>query len=404
MKVYDVIIIGAGPAGLMAASELSNNNISYLLLEKNATPGKKLLLTGNGRCNVTNHQNVSQFISQLTLKHKRFLYSSLQQFGPEDIRNYFDKMGVPLYLDGPLKYFPKSNKARDILDVLLLKSQSNIKYNSSVTKVSKKDALYKVNIKKTSYLCQYLIVATGSNSFPKTGSSGDGLHFAKSLNQDYFAFYPAETSVYSNYIKNNKEVFQGIQIQGSDVRIKGTKIHYKDDLLFTHKGLSGPVIYRLSEDIYKQGNTNVTIQVSLTQYTRKELESIIKQFKDKHIIRFIEHVAKKRLAKFLSNEWSYTNKLISNLSPKEENRLIERLTAFDVVINKVEDKTLAYVNGGGIDTKGLMPKSFESKTNKRLYWIGEVVDIHGPIGGYNITIALSSAVACANAIKEDINA
>ena len=266
----DVVIIGGGPAGLMAAYILHKANIDYVLLEKNSLLGKKLLITGQGRCNVTNHLNATQFINQLTLPHRKFLYSSLSAFGTAEVVTFFNDNGVPLYQDGELKYFPKSNKAIDIRNVFSDIVIKNTRFNTEVKSIAG-DRQFTVKTNKETFLAKKVIVATGSKSFPATGSNGSGSKFAESLGIQTTEFYPAETSVYSSFVKRNKEHLQGIAIQNSDVRIKNTKYKQTGDLLFTHFGLSGPAIFHLSESIFHelkiQNNTVLlTVQEKILRF------------------------------------------------------------------------------------------------------------------------------------------
>jgi predicted Rossmann fold flavoprotein len=272
--IYHTIIIGGGPAGLMASNVLENNNINYLLLEKNEKCGKKLLLTGGRRCNVTNHLSIRDFIDTLTFKHKRFLYSALTNFSGQDVIRFFDMHGLRLVLENNFKYFPETEKSLSVLEALLkdLKPE-HIIYQQAVKELHQEEDLFKVVTKTDTYYAKHVVVATGSNSFPSTGSSGDGLVFAKHLNINYIPFTPAETHVYSAQIKTSFKVLQGVSLPQRLVKIKNQKISYQGDLLFTHFGLSGPVIMHLSEFIYedieKHGSSILTF--SFVDKTKEEI-------------------------------------------------------------------------------------------------------------------------------------
>jgi len=399
----DVVIIGGGPAGLMAAYQLEKANIDYVLLEKNPLLGKKLLITGQGRCNVTNHLNTNQFINQLTLPHRKFLYSSLSAFGTTEVVAFFEDNGVDLYQDGELKYFPKSNKAIDIRNVFSAVIESNTKLNTEVKSISG-EKQFTVKTNNETYLAKKVIVATGSTSFPKTGSNGSGTKFADTLGIETTEFYPAETSVYSNFVKKNKEHFQGIAIQNSIVRIKNTKIKLTGDLLFTHFGLSGPAIFHLSETIFHElKNGNNTVEVSLSNAKEK---LVLNQFENEdqklYLLKFLEKFTIKRLARFILTYLKLENVQIGTISNRMKTQIMDSLFRFNVTIDSVEECSKAYVNGGGVLVSELNPKSFESKKISGLYFIGETVDLHGPIGGFNITIALSTGYAASIHIKETL--
>ena len=188
--MIDVIIIGSGPAGLMAANVCEENKVEYLLVDKNNFPGRKLLITGGTRCNVTNTYNTLDFINNLKIKHKKFLYSTLNNFGTKEIVSFFKEKGVQLSLEKGYQYFPKSSKSIDILEALLKNiNDHNLLLNTVVTDVIRENEYYIVETKRKDYKTKNVIIATGSKSFPKTGSTGDGIIFAKQLSHSNIPFY-----------------------------------------------------------------------------------------------------------------------------------------------------------------------------------------------------------------------
>lgn len=403
--IYDAIIIGGGPAGLMAANQFEKEKLNFLLLEKNEKCGKKLLLTGGRRCNVTNHLSVRDFIDTLTFKHKKFLYPALETFGSHQVISFFAAQGLELVLENNFKYFPKTEKSLSVLEALIRDIQDHrIRYNQSVKEIHKKGILYRVITKEAEYFAKNVIVATGSNSFPSTGSSGDGLVFAKHLGINYFDFSPAETHVYSNQIKDQFIELQGVSLTQKTVKIKQLKKTYNGDLLFTHFGLSGPVIMHLAEFIDQDIKINhqSILEFSFVDLNFEQLIEIISSNKDKHLHKVLETYATKRIVEVLLKHLNIESKKIIEIKKKDLNKVCQIFTAFEVIIDKVEDKEKAYVNKGGIDTKELDPKSMQVKSSKGLYFIGETTDLHGPIGGYNITIALSTGYLCSQDIIHKI--
>lgn len=399
--MFECIIIGGGPAGLMCAHTLAKENIDYLLLEKNEKVGKKLLISGNKRCNVTNNKEVEDFISDLTIKNKKFLYSSLYTFGPREVIEFFKQLNVPLTLENDLKYFPTSNKAQSILDALLSNiGENKIHTNQTVKKIVKEENHFVIHTKEKTYKSKNVVIATGSQSFPNTGSSGDGLLFAKDLNIEYKEFTPAETHVYSTQIVRDFKELKGLSYKAVTVTIKNTKLSYKHDILFTHLGLSGPVIYHLSEFIYSESkNGNNKILINFTDKAKNQIIESLKTSTGTINQYFNKYFTKKHTKEVLSY-MRFDKQNIKDLNKDEMLQIAIYLTEYEVIINKVESKERSYVNKGGILTKELSPYSFESKKYKGLYFIGETTDIHGPIGGYNITIALSSGMLSALDIIE----
>jgi len=403
--IYDAIIIGGGPAGLMAANQLELANINYLLLEKNENCGKKLLLTGGRRCNVTNHLSLRDFIDTLTFKHKRFLYPALKTFNGVDVLSFFKKHNLEFVLENNFKYFPITEKSLSVLEALMQDiNDTHIKYHQSVKEIHRENDYYRLVTKDETYLTKNVIVATGSNSFPSTGSSGDGLVFAKHLGINYFDFTPAETHVYSNQIKETYKDLRGVSLTQRKVKIRNLKIAYQGDLLFTHFGLSGPVIMHLSEfideDIRMNGHS--IIEFPFIEMTQESLFNELQKDNHKLLHKILETYTTKRIVEVILSNLNIESKKIIEMKKSDLNKVCESFTAFQVIIDRVEDKEKSYVNKGGIDTKSLDPKSMEVKSYPGLYFIGEVTDLHGPIGGYNITIALSTGYLSSNHIISKI--
>lgn len=404
--IYDVIVIGGGPAGLMASTIFEEHHINFLLLEKNEKLGKKLLITGGKRCNVTNNLSPDQFVENLTFKHKRFLYGALAEFGPKEIISYFNSKGLKLVLEDEFKYFPETGKSSSVLDAFQsVISDKHIKLTQFVKEIHVENEVFIIKTNHEIFHATNVVIATGSNSYPSTGSNGDGLIFAKYLGVESTPFTPAETHVYSRYVTEKLKDLQGVSIPNIKVRVVGTKIAYTGDLLFTHFGLSGPVILHLSEHIYEESlKGKASISFELTDLSANELSILFDSEKKKsnHILKTLESLTSKKLAKKILELVQVENKNINELSKKEINQIIELLTNFLIPIDKVEDRDKAFVNRGGILTGELDPKSMESKKVKGLHFIGETVDLHGPIGGFNITIAMSTGYRCAHSIINNL--
>jgi len=389
-KIYDLIIIGGGPAGLMAANVAQQRNLRYLIIDSNNTLGKKLLITGGSRCNVTNRYDVREFIDKLLIKNKRFLYSTLKNFGTNEVIAFLKSKGVELVLENDIKYFPKSSKSRDILNAMTSEIPKDcIKLDNKVVSITKNET-FTIRCKNSVYTSKNVLISTGSKSYPQTGSTGDGALFAELLGHNVIPFYPAETNVHSGFISSQKEFLQGISISNSTLKIRGEKQKYHGDFIFTHFGLGGPVIQTASEFIYHSMKTgNNVIELSLTQKTEEELKMLFSTSKNLMIQKLLESILIKRLARFLMKYLKIENIKIQELNKKQIIIIINTLKHFAIKIDRVEEKERSYVNGGGVTTDEINPKTMESKLIKGLYFAGEVTDIHGPIGGFNITIAMS---------------
>jgi predicted Rossmann fold flavoprotein len=403
--VYDVIVVGLGPAGMMACNVFEKNKINYLALEKNEMPGKKLLLTGGKRCNVTNHFSVSEFINALSIKHRKFLYPTLTQFGPKEIILFFESKGLKLVLED-YKYFPISNQSKSVLNALLNDlDEKHISYKENVVEIKKIDHLFHINTKTNQYTSKHLILSVGSNSYPSTGSSGDGLVFAKQLSHAFKAYTPAETHVYSSEVKSKYLDLQGVSIETSHLRISGSKTKYQGGLIFTHFGLSGPAIYHASEEIYDytlKGETHVFF--SLTSKSKHEVLLLLDQAKtnNQDLLAFLEQLTTKKLARKILEITEIKSMKMKEISNQKIELLLNTILDFKIKIDSVEAKEKAYVNQGGLLIDEIKPISMESKIVSQLHFAGEMMDLHGPIGGFNITIALSTGYSAAHHIVSSI--
>ncbi|MCF7926731.1 MAG: aminoacetone oxidase family FAD-binding enzyme [Candidatus Izimaplasma sp.] len=389
--MYDAIIIGSGPAGLMAANQLEKSNKNYLLLEKNSVLSEKLLLSGNKQCNVTNNKTTEEFISDLTLPHKYFLYATLYKFGPNDVIKFFQEKNVELVLENQFKYFPKTKSSTSIKNALLqdLTKQKILRTNE-VKSLFKEGETFTVNTKNTQYNTKNVIIATGSKSYPLTGSTGFGLAVAKRFDIDTKAFYAAETSIKSEFVKRELSTLQGTTIKQATVKLIDTAHSVIDDLLFTHFGLSGPAIFKISE--FLTTTPNPTLQISFTNHSKDVVVSMLKDPKNnnKTINQFLNSLTTKKISSLVQTQLSLENKRLTEYAHKQLEKIANYLTEFIISDPKLFPKEQAYVNGGGILTTALNPETFETKKIKGLFFIGETVDIHGPLGGYNITLALST--------------
>ncbi|AEX85118.1 hypothetical protein XO10_03450 [Marinitoga sp. 1135] len=397
MEIYDVIIIGAGPAGLFAGINLKNKKV--LILEKKDKPGRKLLISGGGKCNITNTGKITEFITHYGEK-KNFVKKAIYAFSNDDLINFFE---INFYIDDSGKVFPESMRAKEILNYLLDEyledKKHEIIYNSKVEKVIKSDEYFKVYTESGIFNAKNLIVATGGKSFPMTGSTGDGYKIAKSFGHTIISPRPALTPI---EIENYPFVdLAGISI---NVWIKKAKNKMYGSLLFTHKGFSGPVVLNFSRYL----NDGDKIQISFVDFDNEE------KFR-KYFVEKSNQNKNMLLYDFLKKEFRFPrrfiavmfrilnidkNKRLNNLSRHERNNVIQYLVNHEFKVKKIGDFNIAMVTKGGIDTREINSKSMESKLVENLYFIGEVVDVDGYTGGYNLQWAFSSAYIAAKNIIE----
>ncbi|MEG0021334.1 MAG: aminoacetone oxidase family FAD-binding enzyme [Bacilli bacterium] len=375
--MYDAIIIGAGPSGLMAGIQCHKK---VLIIEKNSNAGKKLLLTGGGRCNLTNKKDLNTFLENVN-HNKKYLYSTINTFGPKEIMLFFEQKNVKLKQEEDGKIFPVANKSFVILEALLNSYKGDIHFNEEVIGLEKGKVITNKNIYET----KKIIIATGGLSFPQTGSTGDNLKFAKMIKQPITNVYPAEVSI--NLI--DPPNIPGTSID--NVLVKCGKIIKEGNLIYTHKGLSGTSVMLMSEHIFKEKYKEIEID-NIPYQSEEILAFKIKNFdQEKEIHTFLSTIFSKKYSDFILEKANIKRETkIKQLGKKNTIYIINILKHMKYSIKSVESLKNAYVTGGGIDMKFINSKTFESTINPTFYFIGEALDIHGPIGGYNLTLALST--------------
>lgn len=401
--MYDTIIIGAGPAGMMASIKASEINKKVLLIEKNNIIGKKLQLTGGTRCNLTNLKRIDRFIKEIPVNNK-FLYSSLNEFGPQDIYDYFTDSGVDLKVEDNDRVFPVSNKAQTIIDMLYKKMMFNnvdIHLNETVKKIinhEKDDKEIVTDVRN--YKSKKIIIATGGCSYPQTGSTGDGYRFCEDLNQPLTDIYPAETFLIS------KDVLPLAGITLDNVVIKLDKHQTLGSMLFTHLGISGPATFKISEKVYHQLKIKPTITLYVDLIPNYSEDDLMKKFNNyeskKELISFVREYLPRRLSDYIIND-NDSKRKIATLSKTKKQSIINHIKNFQIEIKATGSIEQSFVSGGGVDIKQINPKTMESINNPGIYFAGELLDIHGHTGGYNITIALSTGFVAGENNADKVN-
>lgn len=397
--MYDVIVIGAGPAGIMASLAASKNNRKVLLIDKNDEIGKKLSLTGGTRCNLTNLKNTKEFINELPINGK-YMYSSLNNFNAYDIFDYFKNHGVDLKVEDHDRVFPVSNRSTTIINLLkklLIEAQVEIIYNKTVKDI-KVGEIKAVVTNSGEYKCHNVIIATGGKSYPQTGSTGDGYNFASKLGHAVTELYPAEVYV----VTKKKYPLSGLTL--NNVVITFNKHTTQGSLLFTHVGLSGPAIFPLSEHLYNalKDKKEVIIYVDLLPHlTTEELTIGLGDESPKNELKtWLRTLLPVRLSDYLLDVSKIDGKSqIANFSKKDKEKLFEMLKKLPVTVTNTGSLNESIITGGGVAIDEINSKTMESKKHPGIYFVGEVIDVHGPMGGYNLTIAFSTGYTAGMNIK-----
>ena len=402
--IYDVIIIGAGPAGLFAAANIKNKKV--LIIEKNKTPGKKLKLSGAGQCNYTNNCEINELLQKYGDKG-RFIKTALYNFTNQNTINFFKENGLDSIIREDNKVFPYSFKAADVLNVLIdCTKHAEMLLNTSVDKVSydENKKLFYIKTDTATYACHNLIISTGGKSYPNTGSTGDGYRFAESLGHSIVEPKPALTPVYVENYQFNE--LSGISFESIKISLfknnKKTK-EFTGDLLFTHVNISGPVIinnsrYMEAGDILK---INFTSFINEDEF-RIYFENLISSSKTNIKTALKELNLPKRLIEKVLQLCSVDENLsCSQLNKNSRKNLMELLSAYPMEIRNLGDYNIAMVTKGGVSTREINQKTMESKKIPRLYFAGEVLDFDGDTGGFNIQGAFSTAKLVADQVNKN---
>ena len=379
--MIDTIIIGAGPAGMMAAIAASFYGKKTLLLEKNKRLGKKLSGTGGGRCNVTNNGSLEDLLAGIP-GNGRFLYSVFSQFDNHDIMHFFQENGVKLKVEDHGRVFPTTDRSQTIIKCLEMKMLENgvaIRTGTEVVSVRKIDDQFHVKTKEETFTASQVIVTTGGKTYPSTGSTGFGHDIARHFNMKVTPIEAAESPILTDFPHKK---LQGISLD--DVTLTYGKHVITHDLLFTHFGLSGPAALRLSS--FVKGGETAYLDV-LPTISEQELAIHMEKQRDKTVKNALKDLMPERLAEFFSEGH---DKKIKQIPTKELQTLLHHVKALPITITGKMSLAKSFVTKGGVDLKEINPKTLESKKVPGLHFAGEVLDINAHTGGFNITYCLAT--------------
>lgn len=407
----NVIIIGGGAAGMLAGIFTARNGHNVSILEKNEKLGKKLFITGKGRCNLTNAADNEELLNSI-VTNKKFMYSSFNGFSNYDTMGLFSELGLEIKVERGNRVFPESDKSSDVLSCLvreLNKLKVKIEYNTEVTDVIMNNGCIKSV--KTNHgkviEADSLIVATGGNSYQLTGSTGDGYKFAKSLGHKVTDILPALVPF------NTKEEWvkelQGLSLRNVNVSVYDeTKELYSDfgELLFTHFGVSGPTVLSASSFVakkIKEKQLKMVVDLKPALSFEQLDDRIIRDFdeeKNKQFKNSLDNLLpKKMIPVIISLSKIQENKKVNEISREERQNLTRLIKNFEFTLICLRGFNEAIITQGGVDVKEVNPSTMESKLVKNVYFIGEVLDVDAVTGGFNLQIAWSTAYAAAQNIS-----
>lgn len=407
--IYDGIVIGGGAAGMFAAICAAEQGNRVLLLEKNDRLGKKLLITGKGRCNVTNNCTPADVLLNIP-RNSKFLYSALEVFPPDKVIAFFEKHGCPLKTERGNRVFPVSDKSSSVLGCLtdrLHRAGVNIQ-NGNVKKLLTQDGCVTgVQTDKTSYQAKWVILATGGASYPATGSTGDGYRIAEAVGH---TIIPPEGSLVPLESDDDCIAMQGLSLKNVGVKLlneKG-KVLYKDfgELLFTHFGVSGPTV--LSASAHLKGNGCKLIldlkpaldEAKLNSRLLRDLE----QYRNRSMENALTDLLPRSMIPVVLRKLSIDPQLQANSLRKEQRKaIVDLLKNYPVPVVGKRPVSEAIITSGGVKVAEVNPKTMESKILPGLYFAGEILDCDAYTGGFNLQIAWSTAYVAGISAKNSID-
>ena len=409
-NMANVIVIGGGPAGMMAAIAAAEYGNNVTIIEKNSDFGKKLLITGKGRCNITSSLYMSEFIKN-TPGNGQFLYSAFQNYTNTDIIDFLKRQGLEVKEERGNRIFPVTDKSIDVLNCFKSKiNELKIKklFNTRVQKILIQNGeVLGVRTDKEIIQTDKIILATGGKSYPLTGSTGDGYLIAKNIGHKVTEIRPSLVPLVI-YEKNECKEMQGLSLRNVGIKIiddSKNKLIYEDfgEMVFTHFGISGPTVlsgsahlvrYKEVESLMK--NQKVKLQIDLKPaLTEEQLDERIlrdfKEFKNKQFKHALDKLLPQKMIPVVIEKTKINEeKRVNEITKEERRNLVKILKKFELTIKDFRPVEEAIITSGGINIKEINPKTMESKLVKGLYFVGEIIDVDSYTGGFNLQIAYST--------------
>ncbi len=399
----DVLIIGAGAAGLMAAGTASMAGKSVILLERNDRPARKVMITGKGRCNVTNNcSSLEEIISNIPV-NGRFLYSALSRFMPADTMELIEDMGVPLKTERGNRVFPVSDKAVDVVDALTSFATDDgaqiIKGRAKELIIENGEVKGAVTYDGEKFFAEKVIIATGGKSYPATGSTGDGYILARQAGHTVTPLKPSLVSLecHEGFCTD----LQGLTLKNVEIKAIDTKTNkeiYHDfgEMLFTHFGVSGPMILSASSHMREMEKGRYVIYIDMKpKLTPEQLDArILRDFSENTNKNFINSLGgllpRKMIPVAVKLSGIKPTEKVNQITKEQRSRLVEVLKKFKVTVRDFSPIEEAIVTSGGVKVSEINPKTMESKLVKNLFFAGEVIDVDAYTGGFNLQIAFAT--------------
>lgn len=416
-----IIVVGGGPAGMMAAITAAENGNDVTIIEKMPSFGRKLLITGKGRCNITSSLYMSEFIKN-TPGNGRFLYSAFQNYTNKDIIEFLKRQGLEVKEERGNRIFPVTDKSIDVLNCFKKRIDElkiKCKLDTRVEKILiKNNEVLGVRTNKEIIQTDKIILATGGKSYPLTGSTGDGYKIAKDVGHIITPIKPSLVPL-EVYEKEECKKLQGLSLRNVGIKIidsERKKLIYEDfgEMVFTHFGISGPIIlsgsahlarYKDIDYLLKKRYVNLSIDLK-PALTEEQLDDRIlrdfKEFKNKQFKHSLDKLLPQKLIPLIIELSGIDeNKRVNEITKTERKRLVQLLKCFTITIKAFRPVEEAIITSGGINVREINPKTMESKIIKGLYFAGEIIDVDAYTGGFNLQIAYSTGYTAGISVSEE---
>ncbi len=395
-----VAVIGAGASGLFVAGLLQKKGFEVSIFDKNEKAGKKLYITGKGRCNLTNLCSPEDFLTQV-VRGEKFLRSAIHSFSSEDAVKFFEGLSLKTKVERGNRVFPLSDKSSDVIKVLEKIHCKNVEFclKQEVVDVAKVGEVFEVKTKSGKQIFDRVIVATGGKSYSQTGSTGFGYKIAKKFGHEIVPIVPALCPIVlkDDFVKD----LQGVSLKNVTLKVNfdGKKKDFFGEMLFTDKGISGPIVLTASSFVNRSKDVKLALDFK-PALTEQQLDArLLREFeenKNKDIKNVLKNLLPKAVAEvFWKVVLGAEEKQCNAITKQERQKILENLKNFTLHFGGLYDLEAGIITSGGIDLKGIDPKTFESKHASGLYFLGEVLDCDALTGGFNLQIAWATAYSCA---------
>ncbi len=413
-KKYDFLVVGGGASGLYAAVTAAKNGLRTLVLERNERIGKKLLITGKGRCNVTNNCTHSELIAAVA-KNPRFLYGAFSRLTPADVMTFFESFGVTLKTERGKRVFPQSDKASDVVkafDLALKKYGADVILSRRVTELMLQDGhMCGVKCDDDEYFADNVLIATGGKSYPLTGSTGDGYILAESSGHNITELCGSLVPI--EIAQKDCSDMMGLTLKNVTLTLKNKasgKVVFSDmgEMLFTHFGMSGPLVLSASSHINNNDIKNYEIIIDLKPGLNvQQLDArLLRDFSNSLNKNFENSLGsllpRKMISTIVKRSGIDREQKVNSITKQQRQRLCELLKELRFDVSGLRPIEEAIITSGGINVREISPKTMESKLVKGLYFAGEILDVDAYTGGFNLQIAFSTGYACACDVIEKI--